>query len=340
MKPGMSKYSYAIFALLVFGLSACTPPASKHSAKGAAKSHSGEVLAATFNNQSISLREIDAELGESLYEARKHTATRMAFEAILNEKAKQQGVTTEELMKKEIEARTEAPTEEAIRAVFEASKAQLPPEMTFESVRGDIENYLRSQSSQKVMPELQEAWLAEAQFKFVLSYEPKRVEVEATGPSKGPKEAKVTLVEFSDFGCSFCKRGAETIAEIVKAYPTQVKVHFRHFAMRAAKASEAALCADEQGKFWEYHDILFENQGKQSAEDLKEHAKTLALDEAKFAECLEAGRHAAVIQKDIEAGHKAGVRGTPAFFINGILISGAQPLEKFKELIEQELQAK
>jgi protein-disulfide isomerase len=166
------------------------------------------------------------------------------------------------------------------------------------------------------------------------------VDIEAAGPSKGPDKAKVTIVEFSDFGCSFCRRGADTIEEILKAYPGKVKVYFRHFAMISPKASEAALCAHEQNKFWEYHDILFENQNKLEAENLKEHAKALALDEAKFAECLDSGRHAETIQKDIEAGKKAGVRGTPAFFVKGAMMSGAQPIEKFKEIIDRELQAK
>jgi protein-disulfide isomerase len=110
--------------------------------------------------------------------------------------------------------------------------------------------------------------------------------------------------------------------------------------MISPKASEAALCAHEQNKFWEYHDVLFENQNEFEVESLKGHAKALALDEAKFAECLDSGRHAETIQKDIEAGKKAGVRGTPAFFVNGVMLSGAQPIEKFKEVIDRELQAR
>ena len=298
------------------------------------------MVVAAFGTQTLTLKDIDAELGESLYNARKHTATRMAFEAILNEKAKQQGLTSDELIKKEVDARATPPTEAEMMAVFESSRAQLPPDMTFERVKGDIENFLRSQSAQRVMPELQEAWLAEANYKFTLVYEPKRVDVEAIGPSKGPEKAEVTIVEFSDFGCSFCRRGAQTTSEIVKAYPDKVKVHFRHFAMRAPKASEAALCAHDQGKFWEYHDVLFENQHKHEVEHLKEYAKTLELAQPAFDECLDSGKHTKTVQRDIDAGKLAGVQGTPAFFINGILVSGAQPIERFKELIESELQAK
>ena len=340
----MSKYSSVVFASLVFvfGLSACNPPASQKrtsAVKGKSVATQSELIAATFDKQTLTLRDIDAELGESLYEARKHTATRMAFEAILNEKAEKQGLTSEELMKKEMDARVQPPTEAEMMAVFESSRGQLPPEVTFERVRGDIENFLRSQTAQRVMPEIQEAWLKEANFQFVLPYEHKRVAIEAIGPSKGPDNAPVTIVEFSDFGCSFCRRGAETMSEILKAYPDKVKVHFRHFAMMASKASEAAMCAHEQGKFWEYHEVLFANQGRFEPENLKEHAKALGLDEEAFSKCLDSEKHVETVKRDVEAGRKAGVRGTPAFFINGILLSGAQPLEKFKELIDSELQA-
>jgi len=327
--------------VFVFGLNACTPSKGKGAASRSAQDIG--MVAATFNDKTLTLKEIDAELGESLHEARKRAASGMAFKAILEEKAKEKGIPSKELMDMELQMRTKPPTEAEAMALFEASQARLPPGTTFEQVRGDIENYLKSQSGAKVAQELQEAWLEEANFKFILVFEAKRVDIEALGPSVGPEKGQVTIVEFSDFECPYCRQGSKTIAEIVKAYPTQVKLHFRHFPLefhsKAPKAAQAALCADEQGKFWEYHDILFDNQGKLEVEDLKEHAKTLSLDELKFAECLDSGKHAETVQKDMEAGKAAGVSGTPAFFINGILLSGAYPIEKFKEIIEQELQA-
>ncbi|MCL2179285.1 MAG: thioredoxin domain-containing protein [Proteobacteria bacterium] len=340
----MSKHSHVVVLVaslvFVFGLNACTPPQGK----GAVSRSAQTTVAATFNNKTLTLKEIDTELGESLHEARKRAASSMAFKAILEEKAKQAGVSAKEMMDTEIQARTKPPTEAEVMAVFEASRARLPPETKFEDVRGDIENYLRSQSGAKVAQELQDAWLADAQFKFSLVFEPKRVEVEAIGPSMGAEKAKVTIVEFSDFECPYCRQGAKTVAEVVKAYPEQVKLYFRQFPLdfhpKAPKAAQAALCAHEQGKFWEYHDVLFENQDKLEVGELKEHAKALSLDDAKFAECLDSERHAETVQKDMEAGRAMGISGTPAFFINGILLGGAYPIEKFKEMIEQELQAK
>ena len=116
---------------------------------------------------------------------------------------------------------------------------------------------------------------------------------------------------------------------------------FRHFPLefhkKAPKAAEAALCANEQGKFWEFHDQLFKNQQKLEVDELKEHAKALGLDAAKFDECLDSGKIAAQVKEDTAAGKKVGVTGTPAFFINGVMLSGAQPIEEFKGVIDAEL---
>ena len=321
--------------VFAFGLSACKPQNNKQDT---------EMVVASFNGKTITLKEIDAELGESLYDNRRLAAINMAFKAILEEKAKQKGVSYNELMEMEFQARMKPPTEEEVKVLFEDSRSRLPADVTFEMVREEIEDYIKNQSGAKMAQEIRDAWLEEANFKFMLSFEPSRVAVEAMGPSMGADKAKVTIVEFLDFECLYCRQGSQTIAEVVKTYPDHVKLYFRHFPLdfhaNAAKASQAAHCAHDQGKFWEYHDFLFENQDKLKVEDLKAHAKALALDSARFAECLDSERHAKTIQKDMEAGRLAGVTGTPAFFINGMLLSGALPIEKFKEVIERELQAK
>jgi protein-disulfide isomerase len=127
-------------------------------------------------------------------------------------------------------------------------------------------------------------------------------------------------------------------------YAGKVRLVFRNFPLpfhsKAPKAAEAGLCANEQGKFWEMHDQMFGNQQALSPDDLKASAKKLGLDSAKFDSCLDSSKYAAQVKKDAEAGKEAGVSGTPAFFINGRMISGAQPFEKFKEIIDQELAGK
>jgi protein-disulfide isomerase len=166
-------------------------------------------------------------------------------------------------------------------------------------------------------------------------------------PVKGSKNAPITIVEFSDFQCPFCARFyTQTLPSIEENYIKTGKVKFIYrdfplnFHQYAQKAAEAAECADEQGKFWEYHDILFQKQSEWSSagvEKLKEYAQNLGLDTAKFNECLDSGKYAGEVQKDYSDGSNYGVTGTPTFFINGIEVVGAQPYSVFQQIIEQEL---
>ena len=159
------------------------------------------------------------------------------------------------------------------------------------------------------------------------------------------KNAPVTIVEFSDFQCPFCERFAsQTFDRIKTDYVDTGKVRFvyRDFPLEAIhndarKSAEAAQCAHEQEKFWEYHDKLFENQDALSFDDLKEYAQDAGLDTDKFNDCLDNEKYKDEVQKDLDDGEKYGVTGTPAFFINGKLLSGAQPFENFKAVIETEL---
>lgn len=162
-------------------------------------------------------------------------------------------------------------------------------------------------------------------------------------PVKGEAGAPVTLVEFSDFQCPFCERGWEIMKQVEEEYVKtgKVKIVFRDFPLefhdKAKAAAMAAECADEQGKFWEYHDKLFENQGELSMENFKKWAGELGLDGSQFNECLDSEKYKAEVEKDMGEGQEYGVSGTPAFFVNGRMITGAQPYEVFKEAIEEAL---
>ena len=162
-------------------------------------------------------------------------------------------------------------------------------------------------------------------------------------PMKGDENAPVTIVEFSDFQCPFCGKVEPTVKQILDIYKGKVKLVYRDFPLNshefAQKAAEASECADEQDKFWEYHDKLFENQDALTIEDLKKYASGLELDTVKFNDCLDSGKYESEVQKDFEDGQKYGVSGTPAFFINGKLISGNQPFSVFQQIIEGELAA-
>ncbi len=173
-----------------------------------------------------------------------------------------------------------------------------------------------------------------------------RAEVSADGPLfKGPKVAPVTLVKFEDFHCPFCKRAQSTIAELLSRYGKKLKLVHRDFPIdslhpQARKAHEAARCANDQGKFWDYHDILYDNAPKASLDDLKAYAKQLGLRMTEFESCLTSGKYQAAVQADVDDGQRLGITGTPTFYINGRLLSGAQPLASFASLIDEELAGK
>ncbi|MEK6845695.1 MAG: DsbA family protein, partial [Nanoarchaeota archaeon] len=163
-------------------------------------------------------------------------------------------------------------------------------------------------------------------------------------PQMGENKAKVTIVEFSDFECPYCaKFHQQTFPQIKKDYIDTGKVRFIYrdfplpFHNHAQKAAEASECADEQGKYWEYHNLLFENYDSLSVENLKKFASDLKLDTAKFNTCLDSGKMSSEVSKDSQEGQGYGVSGTPAFFVNGKLLTGAQPFAVFQQAIEAEL---
>ena len=181
------------------------------------------------------------------------------------------------------------------------------------------------------------------------------VEVSADDdPFIGPEDAKVTIIEFSDFQCPFCRSfwsGAfnQIKSEYIGAGKS-VKFVYRDFPLSfhpmAQKYAEAAECAGDQNRYWEMHDKIFEEQEKLGTgtissldvSDVKGWAAELGLNSANFDQCLDSGKHAEEVRKDFADGSKAGVSGTPSFFINGNLLVGAQPFESFKQIIDAELQ--
>jgi len=162
-------------------------------------------------------------------------------------------------------------------------------------------------------------------------------------PARGPAKALVTVIEFSDFQCPFCKAFFhQTLPRLIADYGTRVRFVYRDFPINqihpeAQQAAEAAQCAFEQGRFWEYHDRLFQHQETLAVPDLKRHARALGLDATAFERCLESREFRSEVEKDLEDGRRYGVNGTPTFFINGRKVVGAQPQATFKQIIEEEL---
>lgn len=173
---------------------------------------------------------------------------------------------------------------------------------------------------------------------------PPRIEgVKTDGdPQIGPNNAKVTIVGFSDFECSFCKRFRDsTLDALIEKYGDDIRFVYRDYPLpfhpQAQIAAEAAECANEQGKFWEMHDIIFDNQATLNNDAYSEFAEQLGLDTKKFDQCLSSNKYADEVAADQKDGESYGVSGTPTFFINGWILVGAQPMSEFEKLIDQEL---
>lgn len=163
-------------------------------------------------------------------------------------------------------------------------------------------------------------------------------------PAKGADTAPVTIIEFSDFQCGFCQRANRTIAQLLAKYPEKVRLVFKHFPLEmhqeAGLAHRAAFAAQQQGRFWEMHDAIFGNQRAIARADLIQRASALKLDVARFTADMDGSRVKTILDRDMAEGEKAGIDGTPTFFVNGQRIVGSQPLEAFVDAVEKALTAK
>jgi protein-disulfide isomerase len=287
------------------------------------------------------LQRMDQSYQQQRYQLRKEALDAMVSQKLLEARAKAQNTSPQELLKKEVFDKIPDPPESEVKDLYEQAKKggqQLPP---YDQVKPQIIAYLKQQKLQPAMTAYADEMKKQANVQILLpEYEPPKVEVEAKGPSKGPEKAKVTIVEFSDFQCPYCIKAEDTVKQVLATYGDKVRFVYRDYPLPghplAPKAAEAAHCAADQNKYWEMHEKLFASR-ELEVPQLKKHAKELGLDAAKFDQCLDSGSKAAVVEANREAGNKAGVSGTPAFFINGRLISGARPFEDFKKAIDKEL---
>jgi len=218
--------------------------------------------------------------------------------------------------------------------------------MTYEQMKDRLAQYLSNTPKQAKFREMITKLRESAGVKVTLPAPPKpRKQVAATGPSRGPSDAKVTIVEFSDFQCPFCSRAHDTVEEVMRSYAGKVKLVYRQMPLtqlhpNAMKAAEASLCAHDQGKFWEYHDKLFANQQQLDRPSLEKYAQDLGLNMSKFKADLDSGKYKSAIEAQTKEGTTVGVTGTPAVFINGRRISGAYPFDTFKKIADEELAKK
>jgi protein-disulfide isomerase len=304
---------------------------------------------AEVNGEVITAKDLEGALGarlaqleEQMYDLKRRELEGLIAERLLAQEAAKRGTSVGAMLDAEVTGKVALVTEQEIEAFYQANKARLRGEEA--ALRPQIRAYLQQQKLAAQRERFVES--LRSQGKVLVRLQPPpviRVEVATDGaPVRGAASAPVTLVEFSDFHCPFCKQVLPTLTQLLARYPGKVRLVFRDFPIdslhpQARRAAEAARCAQDQGKFWEYHDLLFAEAPKATPEDLSRFAQQVGLDLAKFESCLSGGVHRAAVQRDFDEGSRLGVNGTPAFFINGRSLTGAQPLEAFVQVIEEEL---
>jgi predicted DsbA family dithiol-disulfide isomerase len=301
---------------------------------------------ATVGKKTIDRADVDKAVKSQLvalererYEIIKGGVEQLVAESLFEQEATARGVTVEQLQQVEIVDKVQQPTDAQIQKVFDENKEQLG-EATLDQVKPQIVEYLVRQGAQQ----RRDALIVELKKKYPTTVWLKAPTVQVafgSTPPKGNPKAPVTIIEFSDYECPFCKRVEPTVEQVLKTYgPDKVRFAYRNFPLpmhtNARPAAEAAGCANEQGKFWEYHEKLMAASDL-SPDNFKKLAGEVGMDAKKFDDCLAAQKFKDAIDKDVEAGEAAGVNGTPAFFINGRMLDGAQPFESFKEVIDEEL---
>jgi protein-disulfide isomerase len=292
-------------------------------------------LAASVQGQLLPLRNQE-------YEIKKKALDNLIEQKLLEAAAKKQGLTTEELLVQEVDSKVPDPSDAEIEGYYLAQRERLNRPLD-DSLKSELRLSVKQVKMQQFREDYMKRLHADSNVAILLSpprvqvgYDPKRL--------RGNPSAPVMIVEFSDYQCPYCHRVEPTINEVLAKYGDKVSLAYRDFPLTAIHsqaeiAAEASRCASEQGRFWEYHDQLFA-ASKLDKDTLVEYARNLKLDDKQFDSCLTSKKYKAEIEKDSEEGKKAGVQGTPGFFINGVTLSGAQPEDAFTRLIDDELQRK
>jgi protein-disulfide isomerase len=308
---------------------------------------SGVGVVAEVNGAPILLSELDQKAATRLlrlrqeeYEIRRQALDELVAEKLVEAEAKKRGLSAEELLKREVAAKTEAPSPATILSLYEQNKARFgttPKDQALARIRDVVGQRAEAERRAAFEKELRD------QARVAVRLDPPRASVSVPdgAPATGPATVPVSIVEFTDYQCPYCHRAQSVIDELLARYKGKVRLVHMDFPLEghpgALPAARAARCAGEQGKFWEFHRDLMTAQGTLDDADLKSRAGKLGLKAADFGTCLASGRHDATIKASFEQGEALGVTGTPAYFVNGRMLSGARPIEAFSQVIDAEL---
>ncbi len=275
------------------------------------------------------------------YDAKSKALDNLINQKLLEAEAKKKGLAADKVLEQEVDSKVPDPPEGELQALYIVQKQQLGK--PFNDLRPQLVQLLKKARIQEAREEYYKRLRAQASVSVLLQ-KPK-VEV-AYDPARlrGDPKAPVIIVEFSDFQCPYCQSVQSTLKTLLAKYEGRLSLAYRDLPLRdlhpqAELAAEASRCAAEQGKFWELHDLMFANQNKLDRPGLLGLAQDLKLDEKQFDSCLTSGKYQAQIEQDRLTGLKAGVSGTPGFFINGNMLSGNLPQDSFEKIIQAELTA-
>jgi protein-disulfide isomerase len=318
-----------------------------------APAQQGSDTAARFGDRTITVKELDdkwraedpaaqAEATQKLYEGRRNALEAIVADSLIAEAAKGKGLSPDAFVEAEIGRRVKPITDGEVVSFYQANQSQMQGrslDMMAPAIARYLEEQRRQEARQALVAELRKG---APPLRVMIDAPRYDVALAATDPALGSASAPITIVEFSDFQCPFCRSVAPTLKRVRETYGDTVRIVWKDYPLtqihpEAFKAGEAAHCAGEQGKFWEYHDRLFGNQQALQVTDLKKYAADLGLDAAKFNACVDASKYGERVRAGVEQGTKLGVNSTPTIYINGRLLSGAQPYETFVAVIDEEL---
>jgi protein-disulfide isomerase len=331
-------------------LAACSRPAGgppEHGATPAVQAVSGVGVVAEVNGAPILASELDqkvagrlARLRQEEFELRRQVLEEIVAERLVAAEAARRKVSPDELLRQEVDAKAGSLPADQLELIYEQNKERFAGQSRDQALAR-----IREVLGERAKAERRAAYQAELRkaARVAVRLEAPRVTVEVPkgAPSTGPTDAPVTIVEFTDYQCPYCHRAQGVMDQVLARYAGKVRLVHLEFPLDghpgAVPAARAARCAGEQGKFWEYHRSLMTSPGSLDDADLKGRADSLRLSASSFGSCLSSDRHDAAIQASLAQGEGLGVTGTPAYFINGRMVSGARPLEDFVEVIDGEL---
>lgn len=306
-----------------------------------------EAIATINGKRIITRQEIDELIGsqlfnleERIYNLRKNALENVITRVLVEEEAQSKGITVEDLRKQLLPTKVEV-KDAQVEELYESNiggLGNMSEDEAKQRIRLDLEGHERIEQYRAALSEIRK------RAKIVISLRdplPPTINVSDEGPSKGgPRNSAVTIIEFSDFQCPYCKQAADTLRQVLKPYGDQVRLVFKHLPLPihpdAFNAARASVCAAAQGKFWEYHDRLFSSSSL-SSDALIGLASELGLSIKEFNDCLASEGSLAIVSKDIRDARQADVQGTPTFIINGRAMKGARGQEDLKRTIDQEI---